>query len=112
MKSLILFAAAATALSAAPVAFADDTQAYVSYERNQLTSARGLAELRYDIREAAESVCIAPENPSLRERQLRTQCIDDAVEAAEAQLQQKLASLGLRQFAQTRTITVTASAAR
>lgn len=110
MKTLALIAAAATALSAAPVAFADDTQAVVSYEQSQLTSARGLAEVRYEIHQAAEDVCIAPRNANLAERRERAECIEAAIEAAEAQLQTKLASLGVRQLAETRTITVTATA--
>ena len=70
MKSLILFAAAATALSAAPV---------------------------------------APANPTYAERRAQAECVEAAIEAGEAQLQQKLADAGLRRFAENRTIRVAAA---
>ncbi|MCP2671632.1 UrcA family protein [Maricaulaceae bacterium EIL42A08] len=109
MKSLILFAAAATALSAAPVAFADDHEAVITYEQSQLGSARGVADLRYEIRQAAEEVCVAPANPTYAERRAQAECVEAAIEAGEAQLQQKLADAGLRRFAENRTIRVAAA---
>ncbi len=100
MKTVVLLAAAATALSVAPAAFADDPSKVVVFEQSQLATAEGLQELRADIHDAAEDVCVVPAQPTLSERRMRSQCIEGAVEAAEAQLQQKLADLGTRQFAQ------------
>ena len=109
MKSFILFAAAATALSAAPAALASDPEAVITYEQSQLGSARGVAELRYEIREAAEGVCLAPANPTYAERRAQAECVEAAIASAEEQLQQKLADAGLRRFAENRVIRIAAA---
>ncbi len=108
MKSLILFAAAATALTAAPVALADEKpQTVVEYSASDLTSAEGVAQLRADIHEAAEDVCIAPAQPTLSERRQRAECIDGAVAGAEAQLEDKIAALGVRHLAEAGRLEIT-----
>jgi UrcA family protein len=100
MKTFILLAAGATALSVAPAAFADDPQAVVTFNNAELASQAGLAAIRTDIRSAAEDLCIAPVRPTLREHRMRQACVADAIEAAEAQLEQKVAALNLRYFAE------------
>ncbi len=100
MKSFVLFAAAAAALSAAPAAFADDPQAVITYQQSQLTSIQGVAALRAEIREAAEDVCVTSDFPSLSERRAQASCVQSAIEAGEAQLRQKLADAGLRHLAE------------
>lgn len=101
MKSLIFLVASATALFVAPAALAeDDPQAVVEFETAELTSPAGLAALRVKIHNAAETVCVAPHRPTVRERRLQGACIASAIEAAEAQLQQKIAALEPRYFAE------------
>jgi UrcA family protein len=101
MKSLIFLAASATALIAAPAAFAeDDPQAVVEFGTAELTSQAGLSALRGKIHDAAETVCVAPHRPTLSERRLQSACIANAIAGAEAQLQQKIAALEPRYFAE------------
>jgi UrcA family protein len=110
MKSVILFATAVAALGAAPAAFASDApQVVVEYSAADLASNSALAALRNEIAAAANEVCVAPDQPTLAERRQRNACIEAAITGAEAQLNDRVAGLGVQSFAELEAARTTAS---
>jgi UrcA family protein len=82
--SALLLLALATALvqpASGATAYAP-RQAVVNYSDLNLADPRGAAKLYTRIRQAAKSVCGTPESFYLKLRQLRRDCVDQAVDAA------------------------------
>lgn len=99
MKTAMLIAAGAAALSLAPAALADAPTEYVDYNPAELTHAEGVDRIKARIARTAERVCSTPSRPTLRERQLRQACVAEAIEKAEAQLERRVALARARQLA-------------
>lgn len=62
----------------------------VKFEREQLQSTQGQAEVRAQITQAADDVCALPSSRQLHMRRLQQACVDDAIADGERQLEQKI----------------------
>lgn len=99
MKTAMLIAAGAAALSLAPAAAAEPPTGYVDYDPIELTHEEGRDRIKARIADTAERVCMSPTRPTLRARQLRQLCVDEAIEQAEAQLERHVAEMRARRLA-------------
>jgi UrcA family protein len=102
LKSTLVACISLAALAGA--AHADNPpRAVVEFQSEQLLTAQGRNALRARIASSAEDVCIVPRGQEFELRRERRDCIENAIEQAERQLEQKIAAVADRRFARTET---------